>query len=450
VQAVRRGILLAGLSTIVALSGGGAVASAAPGSTTTTTAPTNAQIGATEQQVAQIEASIAHEQQLSDSLSERYDAAQQQVQTVQAALAVTSNALINTRAHLSLDRSRLRRDAVNAYVYGVTQNSYAAIFTMPSTRSDAAQEYDNTVVGNVAADAASVQHQQSRLEGEQSRQQAQAHQAAVAADQVRTLEQANLQAQAATEATLQQVKGQLAQEVAAAAVAQAQQEAAAAAKAASAAQAQKDAAAAAGAAAVAGAVGGSAAGAQATDAANQAAGSAGSHSGSSGGSGSSGSSGSTGSSGSSGGSSGSGGSSVPIVYTGGVGPNGATNAAGNAAVAAAQSQLGVPYQWGGETPGKGFDCSGLTQWAWAQGGVSIPRTSQVQWSALPHVSLTALEPGDLLFYYNLDSDSSVDHVVMYVGSGPYGAATIIQAPYTGTTVSYSPVFTVGLIGAARP
>ena len=44
----------------------------------------------------------------------------------------------------------------------------------------------------------------------------------------------------------------------------------------------------------------------------------------------------------------------------------------------------------------------------------------------------------------------IDHVVMYVGSGPYGSQTVIQAPYTGTTVSYSPVYTQGLVGAGRP
>ena len=103
-----------------------------------------------------------------------------------------------------------------------------------------------------------------------------------------------------------------------------------------------------------------------------------------------------------------------------------------AAVQAAVSQLGVPYVFGGEQPGVGFDCSGLVQWAWAQAGVSIPRTTETQWPALPHVSLDALEPGDLLFYYNLDGDNQVDHVVMYTGSGPYGTDTVIQAPFTGS------------------
>jgi cell wall-associated NlpC family hydrolase len=64
--------------------------------------------------------------------------------------------------------------------------------------------------------------------------------------------------------------------------------------------------------------------------------------------------------------------------------------------------------------------------------------------------LNALEPGDLLFYYDLDGDDEVDHVVMYVGSGPYGTDTVIQAPFTGENVSYSPIYTGGLIGAGRP
>ena len=130
--------------------------------------------------------------------------------------------------------------------------------------------------------------------------------------------------------------------------------------------------------------------------------------------------------------------------------SGATNAGGNAAVAAAKSQLGLAYQWGGDLPSTGFDCSGLTMWAWAQAGVGIPRVADDQYASLRHVSLSALEPGDLLFYYNLDGDNIIDHVVMWVGSGPYGPDTIIQSPYTGSTVSYSPVFTEGLVGAARP
>ena len=127
-----------------------------------------------------------------------------------------------------------------------------------------------------------------------------------------------------------------------------------------------------------------------------------------------------------------------------------STAQGLAAVHYAESQRGVPYVWGGETPGVGFDCSGLVQWAWGKAGISIPRTTESQWPAMVHVPLTELQPGDLLYYYNLDGDSAVDHVVMYVGSGPYGTSTIIAAPYTGTDVEFAPLFTNGLEGAARP
>jgi len=127
-----------------------------------------------------------------------------------------------------------------------------------------------------------------------------------------------------------------------------------------------------------------------------------------------------------------------------------SSAQGLAAVRAAESQIGVPYVWGGETPGSGFDCSGLVQWAWAQAGIQIPRTTESQWPDMVHVALNDLQPGDLLFYYNLDGDSAVDHVVMYVGSGTWGSSTVIAAAHTGTNVSFAPVFTNGLIGAARP
>lgn len=133
-----------------------------------------------------------------------------------------------------------------------------------------------------------------------------------------------------------------------------------------------------------------------------------------------------------------------------VGFSGTSSAAGQAAVQAAASQLGVPYVWGGESAGVGFDCSGLTQWSWGQAGFSIPRTSQVQYAAVPRVSLSDLQPGDLLFYFNLDGTGTVDHVVMYAGSGPYGNQTVIQAPYTGSTVSYDALYTYGLVGAGRP
>jgi len=275
--------------------------------------------------------------------------------------------------------------------------------------NQARNQYTDQIVGNLSKDESALQSSETKLQNEEAQQQAVAAQAQTVAAQAKSLAAANEQVAAATKATLNQVQGQLAQEVAQAAIVEAQQQAAAAAKAASAAQQQKAAAAAQAAATVAGAVGGSSSGAAATTAANGAA-----------------------------------------TYVGPVGGTGSGNGQQMAAVQAAVSQLGVPYVFGGEQAGVGFDCSGLVQWAWRQAGVSIPRTTETQWPALTHVSLTALEPGDLLFYYNLDGDNQVDHVVMYTGSGPYGANTVIQAPFTGSTVSYSPIFTAGLIGAGRP
>ncbi|MCZ9339161.1 C40 family peptidase, partial [Streptomyces sp. TRM76130] len=63
-----------------------------------------------------------------------------------------------------------------------------------------------------------------------------------------------------------------------------------------------------------------------------------------------------------------------------------------AALAAAQSALGKPYVWGANGP-SGFDCSGLTQWSYAQAGVALPRTSQAQAGAGQRVPLDQARPG---------------------------------------------------------
>jgi cell wall-associated NlpC family hydrolase len=120
---------------------------------------------------------------------------------------------------------------------------------------------------------------------------------------------------------------------------------------------------------------------------------------------------------------------------------GPTSTQAQKAVAFAYAQLGKPYQWGATGPGS-FDCSGLVQAAWAAAGVSIPRTTYEQWAALPHVSTSALEPGDLLYM------DGIGHVVMYVGGGQ-----IIDAPQTGRDVEKVPLagwYASSLVGAARP
>jgi cell wall-associated NlpC family hydrolase len=390
------------------------------GATTSTTlpgpAPNQSQINATESQVAQIEATLATEEQQTSILDNRYLNAEQALSTAQSALAAIGATLTSTRAHIATDKEHLANDAIKAYIYGIPQSAFASMFDESASIGDARVQYTQQIVGDLAQARNALLTSETQLQKQETQQQGLANQAAAEASQAKSLAMANEQEAAATNATLSQVQGQLAQEVAQAAIAEAQAEAAAAAKAANAAAAQKAAEAAATAATVAGAVGGSASGAAATTAADQAA---------SGGNGYAG-------------------------YSGSVGGTSSGTSQQLAAVQAAVSQLGVPYVFGGEEPGVGFDCSGLVQWAWGQAGVSIPRTTETQWPDLPHVSLNALEPGDLLFYYNLDGDDQVDHVVMYTGSGPYGTDTVIQAPYTGSTVSYAPIFTEGLIGAGRP
>jgi cell wall-associated NlpC family hydrolase len=419
---VRRRNLVAQAAVIAGLLGvwcSAATAAGATGSSTSTTlpgaAPNQSQINATQSQVAQIEGTLTQEEQQTSILDDKYNTAVQSLQNAQTALQTIDTGLVHAQSAVDTDKRLVATDAVSAYVYGTPETGFASYFSSSATDNEARNQYTDQIVGNLTRDESALQRSEARLQTEQAQQQTVAAQAQQEAAQAKSLAQANEQEAATTKATLGQVQGQLAQEVAQAAIEEAQQEAAAAAKAASQAQQQQAAAAAEAAATVAGAVGGSSSGAAATDAANQA-------------SGTSGTSGTTGP----------------------VGGSASGSGAGMAAVQAAVSQLGVPYVFGGEQPGVGFDCSGLVQWAWAQAGVSIPRTTETQWPALQHVSLDALEPGDLLFYYNLDGDSQVDHVVMYTGSGPYGTDTVIQAPFTGSTVSYSPIFTEGLIGAARP
>ena len=120
---------------------------------------------------------------------------------------------------------------------------------------------------------------------------------------------------------------------------------------------------------------------------------------------------------------------------------GPTSTPAEKAVAFAYSKLGTWYLWGGTGPQ--YDCSGLTQAAWAAGGVSIPRVTYDQWSALPHVAKSALQPGDLVFF---DGEG---HVSIYVGNG-----LMIDAPRTGEQVRLLPLdtdwYAANYDGAVRP
>jgi len=122
-------------------------------------------------------------------------------------------------------------------------------------------------------------------------------------------------------------------------------------------------------------------------------------------------------------------------------------AALSAAIWAAASQVGVPYVWGGETPlpapDAGFDCSGLVQWAFGQAGITLPRTAQEQHDVVTPVPAAQVQPGDLVFWN--DGTTSVQHVAIYVGAG-----IVLEAPSTGSVVSYSPLWPDGLVGFGVP
>jgi cell wall-associated NlpC family hydrolase len=130
--------------------------------------------------------------------------------------------------------------------------------------------------------------------------------------------------------------------------------------------------------------------------------------------------------------------------------------AGALAVSWALSQIGTPYVWGGETPGAGFDCSGLVQAAYAVAGVALPRVAQDQYDTTPKLAAGApLAPGDLVFFGG--GPGSIDHVGLFVGVVG-GQDVMVDAPHTGADVRAeafparvgAPFGSLLFVGATRP
>jgi cell wall-associated NlpC family hydrolase len=126
---------------------------------------------------------------------------------------------------------------------------------------------------------------------------------------------------------------------------------------------------------------------------------------------------------------------APVV----IAPAAPPNQRAGIAVDSALSQVGKPYQWGASGPDS-YDCSGLTMWAWAKAGVSLPHNSGAQYAATPRVSQGDWAPGDLLFF-----GSPIHHVAMYIGNGQ-----MVSAPYTGSYVQVVSAFRSDYVGAGRP
>jgi cell wall-associated NlpC family hydrolase len=351
--------------------------------------------------------------QQEEALSEKYDAAQLAVQGLEARVTQAALQVAAADAHVSRTRNALRQDAVEAYVHGgsspltassnVVANASNSLLraeyvdSLATGQSDSIDQYRLAAVQDQAAKT-NLQHETQAAQRE--------------VQQVDQDRRAVSSLQAQLEGTLHKDTGQIA-------ILVAQQQAAEAAAAAAAARArlaaqqaaQQQAAEAAQAAAAAAAR-------QAANTAGSLATSSATHLTSSGPPSTA--------------------APAPVPVTPSPPPVG--GGAGGA-VAAAERALGTPYVWGAAGPpgpSGGFDCSGLVMWAYAQVGISLPHFSGAQYADTIHIPMSALAPGDLVFFADPNQ-----HVAMYIGGGD-----IIEAPYTGAFVHIVPMYS-GFVLASR-
>lgn len=120
----------------------------------------------------------------------------------------------------------------------------------------------------------------------------------------------------------------------------------------------------------------------------------------------------------------------PVAYT---------NDRGGRAAQKACDLIGKPYVFGSNGPNS-YDCSGLTQKAWASVGVSLEHYTKAQWGQTRSVSRSELQPGDLVFYY-----SDLHHVSIYIGGG-----MVVHAPHTGDHVRMATIDRGPIAGYRRP
>jgi cell wall-associated NlpC family hydrolase len=347
-------------------------------------------VSSDQAEAAQLTKQIQAENQQLDALNEQYDEAQIRVGQLDQQVAQTRSQISQTKAHVASAQANLRTQALQDYMSGGSDNGLEQLFTSGGQQSSVTAEYQSVASGNVSNAIDRLNRAEATLTAQENQLQTTQSQAQAALGQAAAAQQSAQTELTTQQSTLSQVKGRIAtlvqQQQAAEAAAQAaafQRKVAAQEAAAAQAAATQD-------------------------------------------SGSSGSSGSPGSSGSSG--------DIP--------PPPSAGGSAAVAVAAAMSQRGVPYVWGGDTPGVGFDCSGLTMWAWGQAGVSLPHSAAAQYDDTEHVPLGDMEPGDLIFY---DEGGVIGHVTMYIGGGQ-----MVQAPETGEDVQVTGIWSQGLVGAGRP
>ncbi|MHB1783642.1 MAG: C40 family peptidase [Acidimicrobiales bacterium] len=428
----------AAVLAVASLAGATAVAlpaGATPVVTTPAQGPSPSQVGSARAEAAALEARIVVDNQREQIAGERYDEAIVLLQRANALLARDRDVLARDARQLVGARQLVRSVAVADYVDGDSAAAqFGAVLSSSIVEASTVTAYAGVATTRLQSAVDALATAERRLRAGATAEAAATGRARAAVSSAAKARDVAAGAAEATAATLRRVRGRIAaliaqQEAAAAAAAHARAIAAAAAAAAARAHAEAQARAVALAAqreaeaqaAAAATVASAAAGSDPSSPAAQAA--AASAVGSASAAGASG--------------------QPPIE------PHG-SSAAGLEAVRTAESYLGVPYVWGGASSA-GLDCSGLTMLAWASSGVTLSHSAWYQYEESTHIPLSAIRPGDLLFYwFPSDGSDPVTHVAMYVGSGPYGTATIIQAPQPGQDVSYAPMYYYGLVGAARP
>lgn len=122
-----------------------------------------------------------------------------------------------------------------------------------------------------------------------------------------------------------------------------------------------------------------------------------------------------------------------------------TPSIGERAAAVAMQQVGAPYRYGGHTP-RGFDCSGLVHYSYANAGLAVPRTTSGLWSSLAPIEGRQMRVGDLLFF---NIEGKMSHVGLYLGDGRF-----VHAPSSGKVVSVESLdngyYQKAFIRAGRP
>ncbi|MYR74687.1 MULTISPECIES: C40 family peptidase [unclassified Streptomyces] len=125
--------------------------------------------------------------------------------------------------------------------------------------------------------------------------------------------------------------------------------------------------------------------------------------------------------------------------TGGTGSDAGYASKAEKVLAFARAQIGKPYVWGATGPSS-YDCSGLTQAAWKEAGVTLPRTTWDQVKVGTRVATADLQPGDLVFFYD-----DISHVGIYKGDG-----MMIHAPKPGANVREESIYYMPIYGSVRP